>query len=426
MGRPKKATPQIDKAPPRLAGTLDLLPEHHSAWDFFVEKADSLGHTFGYSKITTPIVEDARLFHFWSDDSSSLVSFHLDKQTQMALKPTNIFSLIRAYLEHKFAEREKTTKWHYYTPIAHLNAKGEAEHTWEYGFQVLGHVAPITDAQLINLLLRLYTEIGLTNLSLELNNVGCIQCLPAYQDQLKQYFKDKKYDLCENCLEHWEQGQSLRILACPNLSCSTAAAEAPPIIDYLCENCRRHFISVLEGLDELGIAYNLNPKVIGSSWSRRTQFEIHFRAPNQEIILGRGGHADDLVQSLGGLPAHALNFCGTLRAFQESLQAANIRIASKNKVDVFLVPLGDLAAKKTLRLFTDLWNNQIVASEFSGPGSIKTQLKLAESNKVSIALIIGQKEARDGTVILRDVRSGMQELFTIERIVDEVKKRLGK
>ena len=109
-----------------------------------------------------------------------------------------------------------------------------------------------------------------------------------------------------------------------------------------------------------------------------------------------------------------------------ALEAANVKFVNKNKVDVFLVPLGDLAAKKTLRLFTELWNHNIVASEFIGPGSIKTQLKLAESNKVSIALIIGQKEARDGTVILRDVRSGMQELFTYERIIEEVKKRLGK
>ena len=103
-----------------------------------------------------------------------------------------------------------------------------------------------------------------------------------------------------------------------------------------------------------------------------------------------------------------------------------LKFASKIKIDVFLVPLGDLAAKKTLRLFTELWNNDIKASEFAGPGSIKTQLKLAESNKVSIALIVGQKEAREGTVILRDVKSGMQELFTYERIIEEVKKRLGR
>lgn len=391
-----------------------------------MEKADSLGHNFGFSKITTPFFEDARLFHFWSADNARLMTLIDEKQRTIAAKPTNIFSLVRAYLEHKFTERERTTKWYYFTPVAHLAPNHEIRQTWEYGFQSLGQIMPIADAQLINLLLRLYTEVGLANLSLEVNNIGCIECLPAYQEQLKQYFKDKKYDLCENCLEHWEEGRTLRIMACSNLSCSAVASEAPAIIDFLCENCRKHFIAVLEGLDELGIGYSLNPKVIGFPWSRRTVFEIHYKSPNSELVLGKGGHADDLVQSLGGTPSQALGYAGTLSSLQEALSAANIRVASKNKVDVFLVPLGELAAKKTLRLFTELWNNQIVASEFSGPGSIKTQLKMAESNKVSIALIMGQKEARDGTVILRDVRSGMQELFTIERIIEEVKKRLGK
>jgi histidyl-tRNA synthetase len=426
MGRPKKITPVIEKAPPRLSASLDLLPEQHLSWDVFLEKLTALAHTFSYLRIDTPNLEDARLFSFWSQGSDQLISFADPKNNQIAFKPTNIFSLGRAYLEYHFAEREKVTKWNYHSSVAWLTAAGEVQQTTEYGFQIFGQTAPIADAQLVNLLLKLFSEIGLTNLSLEINNVGCIECLPAYKEQLKNYFKEKKYDLCENCLDNLENNQPLQILACTNLSCSTAATEAPAIIDYLCENCRRHFISVLEGLDELSLAYNLNPKVIGKPWSRRTVFEIRIRNEAGELTLGHGGHADDLIQGLGGLPAQALGFAGTLDKILAALEGANLKFVSKNKVDVFLVPLGDLAAKKTLRLFTELWNHNIIASEFIGPGSIKTQLKLAESNKVSIALIIGQKEAREGTVILRDVRSGMQELFTYERIIEEVKKRLGR
>jgi len=272
---------------------------------------------------------------------------------------------------------------------------------------------------------------GLTNLSLEVNNIGCLECQPAYEEVLKNYFKEKKYDLCEDCVELVET-HPLQILACNNLSCSTVAAEAPVIVDFLCDACRKHFIGVLEGLDELNLGYNLNQKVIGKPWSRKTVFEVKAKfsaeggRENSEVSLGSGGHADDLIQSLGGIPAQALGFTGYVDAILNAFELAGVKFASKHKADVFLVPLGELAAKKTLRLFTDLWNNNVVASEFIGPGSIKTQLKLAESNKVAIALIIGQKEAREGTVILRDVKSGMQELFTIERIIDEVKKRLGK
>lgn len=425
MGRPRKIAPLVEKAPPRLAGSADLLPENHLSWDVFLEKLVTLAHNFGYVRIDTPMFEDVSLFGFWSQGTDQLLTLQDAKGRAVTCKPSNIFGLVRAYLEYHFPERERVSKWYYSSPVAFIS-NNEIKQTSEYGFQIFGQTAPIADAQLINLLLKLFTEIGLTNLSLEINNIGCIECQPAYQEQLKNYFKDKKYDLCENCLDHLENNQPLQILACSNLSCSTVASEAPALIDYLCENCRRHFIGVLEGLDELGIVYNLNPKVIGNMWSRRTVFEIRYHAESAEIALGLGGHADDLVQSLGGLPTQALGFSSTLEKILAAFDVAQVKFASKSKVDVFLVPLGELAAKKTLRLFTELWNHHIMASEFAGPGSIKTQLKLAESNKVAIALIIGQKEARDGTVILRDVRSGMQELFTSERIIEEVKKRLGK
>ena len=426
MGRPRKVTPTVEKAPPRLSGVADFLPEQHQSWDVFVEKLATLAHNFGYQRFTPPMFEDARLFSFWSKPQAQLLTLPDAKGAPIAVKPTNIFGLARAYLEYHYPEHERLSKWYYTSPVAYLDNNNEIKQSFEYGLQSFGQVAPIAAAQLVNLLLKLFSEMGLVNLTVEINNIGCIECQGAYQEQLKSYFKDKKYDLCENCLEALENNQPLQILACKNLSCTTAAAEAPTVIDYLCENCRRHFISVLEGLDELGIVYNLNPKVIGSAWSRRTQFEIHAHFETGNLVLGSGGHADDLIQSLGGIPTQALGFSGLAETVLQSLEQAAVKFTTRTKVDVFLVPLGDLAAKKTLRLFTELWNQGVLASEFTGPGSIKTQLKLAESNKVAIALIIGQKEAREGTVILRDVRSGMQELFTYERIIEEVKKRLGR
>ncbi|HEX5430043.1 MAG TPA: HisS family protein [Patescibacteria group bacterium] len=425
MGRPKKITPTVEKAPARLPGTRDILPEDILPREIFLEKLSTLAHTFGYSRIETPVVEDARLFRTWQAGSKDkLISFPGNSGVTFALKPTNVFSLARCYLEYHFFEREKISKWFYASDITALN-ESEIRQETEYGFQTFGESNPIADSQLINLVFRLFTEMGLSNLSLEVNNIGCLECQPAYEDVLRNFFKEKKYDLCENCVELLDT-HPLQILACNNLSCSTVAAEAPVIVDFLCDACRRHFIGVLEGLDELEIAYNLNQKVIGKPWSRKTVFEVRSKHPNGEVTVGAGGHADDLIQSLGGNPAQALGFRGTVENVLTALNQSQVKFAVQHKADVFLVPLGELAAKKTLRLFTDLWNHNIVASEFIGPGSIKTQLKLAESNKVAIALIIGQKEAREGTVILRDVKSGMQELFTTERIIEEVKKRLGK
>lgn len=426
MGRPKKISPNVEKAPNRLVGTFDLLPEQHLAFDFFLEKFMSLAHTFGYSRIETPMLEDARLFKQWEAlGKGELVKIADEKESgKIALKPTSLFGMVRAYLEYQYTEREKVSKWFYISPYAY-KLQGQLKHGNEFGIQIFGETAPIADAQVINLFYKLFGDMGLKELSLEINNIGCLECQPAYQEVLKNYFKDKRYDLCEECIEALEQDNPIKILACTNLSCSAAAAEAPVVMDYLCENCRRHFIGVLEGLDELGLAYNLNPKIIGQPWSRKTVFDIRYRSASQEFTLGSGGQCDDLVQGFGGQPVCALGFSGQVENLLTAFESGNIKFAARNQVDVYLVPLGDLAAKKALKLFSELWSHNIMASEFIGPGSIKTQLKLAESNKVSIALIIGQKEAREGTVILRDVRSGMQELFTTERIIEEVKKRLG-
>lgn len=425
MGRPKKLTPNIEKAPQRLVGGFDLMPEQYLSWEAFWEKLVGLAHVFNYSQVQVPFFEDARLFRQWGQNGATLASLPMGKIVA-ALTPTPLFGLSRTYLAQQAIEEARAVKWFYLSPIAQITEKGELKQNYEFGFQIFGPLSPIADAQMVNLAFRLFQQVGLTELSLDINNAGCIECQPGYQEALKQYFKDKKYDLCENCLNHLEEGKPMQILACSNLSCNAAASDAPPIMDMLCETCRNQFIGVLEGLDELGIGYNLNPRVIGKPWSRRTVFEIHGRVGEHDMLLGSGGHADEMIQSLGGQPACSLNFSSTQETILKALEVAGIKFASKHKTEVFLVPLGDLAAKKSLGLFTDLWSQDIIASEFTATCSIKTQLKMAESAKAAIALIIGQKEAREGTVILRDVKSGMQELFAMDRIIEEVKKRLGK
>jgi histidyl-tRNA synthetase len=427
MGRPKKITPTVEKAPNRHNGGMDMLPEHHLPWSFFLEKLTNLANTFGYTKVEAPLFEHAKLYRAWEQagDRKTVIMSDI-KGSPTAMRPTHLFSLARMYLEHHLYEREKISKWFYHAPVMYLEPTGEIKQKTEFGLQVFGGLTPIADSQLINMLLRLFNEVGVPNLTLEVNNTGCLECLPGYRDILAGHFREHKYDLCDNCLGHMEKNNPIKALACENLDCNTVIAEAPIALDFICENCRKHFISVLEGLDELNIAYNLNQKVVGKPWSRRTIFEIHSRNEGKDILLGRGGHVDDLIQSLGGPITQSLGFVGNMEAVLEALALSQVKFATTQKSDVYLVPLGELACKKTLRLFTELWSHGIVASEFMGIGSIKTQLKLAESNKIEIALLIGQKEAREGTVILRDVRSGMQEIFVAERIVDEVKKRLGR
>ena len=425
MGRPKKVQPSVSKAPNRIKGTFDLVPEqHHEIHDLY-EDFFRLAHNFGYLRIETPLIEDARLFKLWHEPGKELFMFESEALGRMAFKPNNLFSLARAFLEHRYFERERISKWYYSSKTMHLS-EDDIIQAEELGVAIFGEIAPISDAQVINLALKFLTEIGLKDVTVDINNVGCLNCQPVYSEVLRGYLKEKKYDLCEKCLELVDD-DPMQVFNCANLSCGTVVSEAPGMIDYLCEPCRKHFIAVLEGLDELTIPYNLSQRVVGPVWCRRTVFECRVKVDQQEIAVCFGGHADDLIQSMGGpQTTSGLYFTATLQNILFALNVQQIKRPPRQKADVYLVPLGDLAAKKTLKLFSELWSNNIAASEFIGPGSIKTQLKLAESNKVSIALIIGQKEAREGSVILRDVRSGMQELFNMDRIIEEVKKRLGK
>ncbi len=174
MGRPRKLTPAVEKAPPRLAGSIDLLPEYHFSWDVFLEKLATLAHNFGYTKVETPMFEDASLFGFWAQNQDQLLTLNTTANRLVAVRPANIFSLARVYLEHHFAERERVSKWYYYSPVAWV-AQNQIRQTHEYGLQIFGAIGSIADAQLINLLLKLFSEMGLANLSLAINNIGCIE-----------------------------------------------------------------------------------------------------------------------------------------------------------------------------------------------------------------------------------------------------------
>ncbi len=174
MGRPKKITPTVEKAPSRLPGTFDVLPEQQAAFNFFMDKFINLAHTFGYQRIDTPFIEDARLFKFWEQSTrDELITINEGKDQSLAVKPTNLLGLVRAYLEYRYFEREKVSKWYFASPVMYQR-DGQIKQSDEMGFQIFGETAPIADAQIINLVMKLFGDVGLTNLSLEINNIGCL------------------------------------------------------------------------------------------------------------------------------------------------------------------------------------------------------------------------------------------------------------
>ncbi|HVY68077.1 MAG TPA: His/Gly/Thr/Pro-type tRNA ligase C-terminal domain-containing protein, partial [Patescibacteria group bacterium] len=295
----------------------------------------------------------------------------------------------------------------------------------EFGFEVFGAFNHLTEAQVVGGVWELLQSLGLKEAVLEINHIGQDECQLAYSQSLHDYLAAKKYQLCDNCNENL-QGRVLNVLRCDNLDCQALLTEAPTILDFLEDDSRKHFTNILEALDELGVPYQLNPLYAGSAGHSRTNLAIKYKLKNQTVVIGEGGYHENLMRNLCGKNYCSFGFVGSLGRIRQILESQKASVAREQKSDVFLVPLGELAAKKSLRLFRDLSAEKISVYDHFGNAGVKNQLKAAETFHAPIALIMGQKEAMDEMVILRDVKSGMQEVISYDKIVAEVKKRLGR
>jgi histidyl-tRNA synthetase len=303
--------------------------------------------------------------------------------------------------------------------------KGEIYSDYEFGLEVFGGFNHLTEAQVLSGVWQLLASLGLEQVSLEINTIGQAECQNAYEDVLRDFLKSKKFELCDNCNEHLT-GRALNVFRCENLSCQAITAEAPTILDFLDEASHAHFTNILEALDELQIPYQLNPYYAGPAGTSRTNVVIKYKDDKHSFVIGEAGYHEGLMANVAGKNHCCFGFSGSLSKIQRAMESAGITVDQEHKSEVFLVPLGELAAKKSLRLFRDLTAAHVTVYDHFGNAGIKNQLKQAQTFNSPIALIMGQKEAMDEMVILRDVKSGMQEVFSYDKIVEEVKKRLGR
>jgi histidyl-tRNA synthetase len=224
-------------------------------------------------------------------------------------------------------------------------------------------------------------------------------------------------------------------LDCKEDRCQSVAAVAPQIVDYLCDECKNHFIKVLEYLDGLAMPYTLNPRVVrGLDYYTKTIFEVWPASspteearekPGSQSALGGGGRYDGLIENLGGTPTPACGLAFGIERIITEIKKQNVRVSPREKPpQIFLSQLGEAARKKALKLFEDLRAAGVKVAEALAKGSLKTQLEIANKLKVKFTLILGQKEVLDKTIILRDMTTGNQETIDFDKVIKEIKKRL--
>ena len=415
-------------------GMRDILPEEQLYWEKVYQVICSSASIFEFGKIDTPILEEKDLFVKGTGLYTDIVEKEMYNLTtkgrdHLVLRPEFTPSIIRAYLENGLSSLPHPVKLFSVGPIFRYERpqKGRYRQAHQANFEIIGDQDPVLDAQLIQMFFFICKKLGLKKLITQINSIGCSECRPSYRKKLTAFYRSNKKDLCSDCQKRLKQNP-LRLLDCKNTKCISVSEEAPQIIDFLCNDCNGYFKNVLEYLDELEIPYALNSRLVrGLDYYTKTIFEVWPEEKNgRQIALCGGGRYDKLIKLLGRKDIPAVGFAIGLDRIINLMKEREIKIISKNKYSIFLVQLGDLGKKKALKLFEELQQAGLKTASSFSKNTIKTQLKLANKMQVRFSLILGQKEAIDESIIIRDMDSGSQEVVPLSRVVKEIKKRIKK
>ncbi|MDP2909660.1 MAG: histidine--tRNA ligase [bacterium] len=423
-----------------ISGMHDILPEDQRYYKKIYNTVSGIADYYGFGKIDTPILEQEELFLRGVGASTDIVekqmySFKTKSGDQLALRPEWTAPIARSYIQHGMQSWSQPVKLWYFGPCYRYERPqaGRYRQFWQFGFEVIGEQSPVIDAQIIQILLNVLKDLGLKDLMIHVNSIGDSQCRPYYKKLLASYLKSRESSLCPDCKKRMKEN-GLRILDCKEEKCQPIKTEAPQILDHLCEECHAHFKEVLEFLDEAQISYNLNPCLVrGLDYYTKTVFEI-FYCPQERkeggeevrMALGGGGRYDKLIKLLGGKDIPAAGAAVGVERIVNLMKSQNIDVSEKEFVPVFLAQLGDLAKRKGLKLLEEFRIAGLKAGESFGRDSLKSQLNRADKLGAKYALILGQKEALDGVIIIRDMETGKQDCVKMSEAVKEVKKKLKK
>jgi len=418
-------------------GMRDILPEDQKYFKKIYDTVSEIADFYGFGKIDTPILEETELFSRGIGLTTDVVSKEMytlktKGGDNLSLRPEWTAPIARSYIENGMQSLPQPIKLWYFGPCYRYERPQADRYRqfWQFGFEVLGEKNSVIDAQIIQIFYNILKELKFKNLIVEINSIGDSNCRPYYKKLLSNYYKSRENSLCADCKRR-AKDNILRLLDCKEEKCQPIKTEAPQIIDHLCEECHSHFKEVLEFLDEIELPYNLNPHLVrGLDYYTKTVFEIFFESESEkkeEIVrnaLAGGGRYDKLVKLLGGRDTPASGAAAGVERIIKLMKAQGVSLGKEAETQIFLAQLGSLAKKKSLRLLEGFRKSKIKLEESFGKDSLKSQLNRADKVGAKYTLILGQKEALDGVVIIRDMSSGNQEIVKIDQAVAKVKNKL--
>jgi histidyl-tRNA synthetase len=413
-----------------LSGTHDIFGSQYDYFEKIREVVVKNAKIYGFSGIETPIIEDTDVFTRGIGQLTDVVekemySFKTKGGDNVSLRPEGTAPIVRSFIEHGLYTKPQPVKFFYFAPFFRYERPqaGRYRQFWQFGFETIGKKGTALDAQIIILTYNILKELGIKGVTIEINNMGEDKCRDSFKKELKKYLKKESSLLCADCKRRMDKNP-LRTLDCKK--CLQIKESAPQIVDYICKDCREEFKQTLEFLDEVGVPYDLNPFLVrGLDYYTGTVYEFFAKQKDEEtpLALGGGGRYDGLSVLLGDEERPGTGAAVGIERVILLMKENGIEI-KKEFPDVFIAQLGDLAKKKSLKLFEELKKEGIFVAESFGQDSLKSQIGRADKLQVKITLIIGKEEAVEDRVIVRDMASGEQEKIKTSEVVKEIKKRL--
>jgi len=410
-------------------GTQDILPDDAYKWYYIENKIREILNKYGYKEIRTPIFEYTDLFVRGIGESTDIVTkemftFPDRKGRSLTLRPEGTAPVVRAYLENGMDRISKVIKLFYLGPMFRCEKPqaGRFRQFNQFGIEVIGTKYSAADAEVIITVLDVYKKLGLKNLEILINSVGCKKCRVDYVQKLKKYLKDKKDFLCSECKERYKKNP-LRVLDCKKDSCKRIIEAAPVIIENLCQECESHFSEVKSYLDDQKIIFHEDPRLVrGLDYYTKTAFEIISRGLGAQNAIGGGGRYDDLVEELGGKQTPAVGFAAGIERMIIAIDQQKIEWPPKKELDIFVAKVNEKNKEKAFRLLQKIRNTGLSADmDYSG-GSLKSQMRIANKIGARYTVIVGEEELSKDMVILRNMQTKEQKEVQIDNLIKELNK----
>ena len=408
-----------------IKGTKDVLPSEVYKNQYIEATCLTVAENFGYKEMRTPVFEHTELFQRGVGDTTDVVQKEMytfdDKGGRsITLRPEGTAGAARSFLENGLSNEALPQKICYLTSCYRYEKPqaGRLREFHQFGIECFGATSPLADAEMIALAKQIFDELGVKDLHLELNSIGCPTCRAEYHKALKEYFASRVDELCDTCRDRLDRNP-MRILDCKSPVCSEIAKGAPVVLDYLCDECREHFQKVKSYLDAANIEYIVNPQIVrGLDYYTKTVFEFVSDAIGSQGTVCGGGRYDGLLEELGGQHTPSLGFGMGLERLQLVMEAQGCNFPEPSRPDLFIVAMGEKATLKAVEIAKDMRDEGFsVVYDLNGR-SLRAQMKYADKLGAKFNVVIGDNEVENKVVSLKDMSTGESSEINLDTFVN--------